>query len=110
MTKEEIELIADRVADKVIERLKESGMFGVYQDPIGRNVALDGLEGCVARAEENAKKRWKERFYRRMIGGINESALSDVDRAELFNKQQQLQRMRDRIKDGWQTLRQEKYE
>lgn len=70
MTKEEIELIADRVADKVVERLKESGM----------------------------------------IGGINENTLSDVDRAELFVKQQQPQRMRHRIKDGWQVLRQEKYE
>jgi hypothetical protein len=72
MTKEEIELIADRVADKVVERLKGA---------------------CFATGHI-----------------VDAPELPDVKRAELFSKQQQLQRMRDRLKDGWQTLRQEKYE
>lgn len=73
MTKEEIELIADRVADKVIERLKGSGMAGVYQDQKSVNVAFNGLNTLVTEPEVSAKKRWKELYDNGLIGGKNET-------------------------------------
>jgi hypothetical protein len=75
MTKEEIELIADRVADKVVERLKESVAVSVHQDPKSINREYDRLKTCVVRDEEIARKWWKELYdYENgLIGGKNET-------------------------------------